>query len=355
MISPPPIPVPTVSITALRVPLAAPKRCSASAAQLASLSIETGTPSRSAEPLADRHVGDRQVDRGDRDARARGRSCRGSRARLRRRLGVRRAPRATSRTRSRSAAPRSARPKARVSPVEDLALGSDDPDEHLGAAEIDAHGLDCRSSCGRRGRDSGSRRIRRAVGMIFSAFHDAGSRRPGPERPPSSPERSGPPERQPQGDPEYKVYRSRRGLRRGCARPTSPSCASGPGARRGAAARGRRSEDRPDQPEQAAARRRILKWVAIAAGAWLLLSFLAFAVSAQLQKWKLADAASEALERQPLPARQPADDPRHRHRRADARRAGAGRRARGRSASTSRRSGEPPTADCSPGSSAPTR
>ena len=35
--------------------------------------------------------------------------------------------------------------------------------------------------------------------------------------------------------------------------------------------------------------RRVLKWVGIAALAWIVLSFLAFAVSSQIQKWKLTD------------------------------------------------------------------
>ena len=47
-ISPPPIPVPIVSMTAFVAPRAAPWRCSARAATLASLSSETGRPSRSA-------------------------------------------------------------------------------------------------------------------------------------------------------------------------------------------------------------------------------------------------------------------------------------------------------------------
>ena len=64
---PPPIPVPIVSRTTLRAPRATPKRCSASAATLASLSTKTGTPSRSRHQVADRHVGDRQVDGGDRE------------------------------------------------------------------------------------------------------------------------------------------------------------------------------------------------------------------------------------------------------------------------------------------------
>ena len=114
----------------------------------------------------------------------------------------------------------------------------------------------------------------------------------GPEQPQGGP----PPSGQPQGDPEYKVYRSRRGpsswfrtpdlsklrdraRRRGGDRPE------------GAPAPGIES-DRPGRSLP----KRILKWVAILAGVWLLISVGAFAVSSQLQKWKLADSASDALD-----------------------------------------------------------
>ncbi len=93
----------------------------------------------------------------------------------------------------------------------------------------------------------------------------------------------GPPER-----PDYKVYRSRPGL---LSRLRSPDLAKlrerlrakGPGAPgdRGEA-EGRRAKERPPW-------RRALKWVGIAALVWLALSLLAFAVSSQIQKGKLAD------------------------------------------------------------------
>lgn len=41
--------------------------------------------------------------------------------------------------------------------------------------------------------------------------------------------------------------------------------------------------------------RRVLRWTAIVAGAWLLLSLILFAISAQVQKGKLDDAAADAL------------------------------------------------------------
>ena len=113
-----------------------------------------------------------------------------------------------------------------------------------------------------------------------------------PEQPQGGPPPGGPP----QGDPEYKVYRSRRGpsswfrapdlskLRERARRRggDTPEAAPPPGL----------ETEKPKRPLA----KRILKWVAILAGVWLLISFAAFAVSAQLQKWKLADSANEVLD-----------------------------------------------------------
>ncbi len=46
--------------------------------------------------------------------------------------------------------------------------------------------------------------------------------------------------------------------------------------------------------------RRVLKWVALAALGWILLSLLAFAVSAQIQSFKLSDEAGKALHGNPF-------------------------------------------------------
>jgi LCP family protein required for cell wall assembly len=67
--------------------------------------------------------------------------------------------------------------------------------------------------------------------------------------------------------------------------------------------RGKRAER--EEPERLAPRRRwtprrVLKWVALAALGWILLSFLAFAVSAQLQSFKLSDEAKSTLHGNPL-------------------------------------------------------
>jgi LCP family protein required for cell wall assembly len=92
-----------------------------------------------------------------------------------------------------------------------------------------------------------------------------------------------PPER-----PDYKVYRSRPGL---LSRLRAPDLSKlrertkrkGPGR----APRGKKTEKAPraERPLW----RRVLKWTGIAALAWILISFLAFEISSQIQKSKLID------------------------------------------------------------------
>jgi LCP family protein required for cell wall assembly len=94
----------------------------------------------------------------------------------------------------------------------------------------------------------------------------------------------GPPER-----PDYKVYRSRPGL---LSRLRSPDLATLRERVRGKGPTGPtrpRAEKRTTEPGERPTWRRVLNWVGIAALAWLVLSFLAFAVSSQIQKGKLAD------------------------------------------------------------------
>ncbi|MFI5025167.1 MAG: LCP family protein [Solirubrobacterales bacterium] len=92
----------------------------------------------------------------------------------------------------------------------------------------------------------------------------------------------GPPER-----PDYKVYRSRRSFRK-------PDLS----ALRGKSKQ-KKDQKQPDggekkpatpgtEPETSTARK-VVKWVAVAAGVWILISILAFAISASIQKSKLAD------------------------------------------------------------------
>jgi len=110
-------------------------------------------------------------------------------------------------------------------------------------------------------------------------------------------------EQQPSGPPEYKVYRSRKGRLSGLRSPDL----SGLRERTPRAPKWWRRDKRPqdEQPEQPGQPRRwsgkrVLKWVGLAALGWILLSFLAFAVSAQLQAFKLSGEAKDALHGNPL-------------------------------------------------------
>jgi LCP family protein required for cell wall assembly len=110
-------------------------------------------------------------------------------------------------------------------------------------------------------------------------------------------------EQQPSGPPEYKVYRSRKGL---LSRLRSPDL-SGLRERTPRAPRwwhrDRRQEPgqaEPPRPRRRWSGRRVLKWLGVAALGWILLSFLAFAVSAQLQSFKLSGEAKDALSGNPL-------------------------------------------------------
>lgn len=107
-------------------------------------------------------------------------------------------------------------------------------------------------------------------------------------------------EQRPPGPPDYKVYRARKGLfsrfrkpdlsglrERDWKAPKLPGKPGGPG------------RERRPRPERDWLRTG-LKWIGIAAGAWIFLSFLAFAVSAQLQSFKLSGDARSALHGNPL-------------------------------------------------------
>lgn len=106
-----------------------------------------------------------------------------------------------------------------------------------------------------------------------------------------------PPSRSAKGSPDapdegagYTVYKAKRGF-------------GGVGALRDRLRRGEGGPgDRPvaDPDERRFPPRRILRWLALAIGGWLLLSFVLFCVSAQIQSGKLNDAASAELGGFPL-------------------------------------------------------
>jgi LCP family protein required for cell wall assembly len=102
-------------------------------------------------------------------------------------------------------------------------------------------------------------------------------------------------EQQPSGPPEYKVYRSRRGL---LSRLRSADLSSLRDRARRPSLPGLRRRKDGDRP-RAARKRPWLKWIGFAALGWLVLSFLAFAVSTQLQSFKLSSDARDALNGSP--------------------------------------------------------
>jgi LCP family protein required for cell wall assembly len=119
-----------------------------------------------------------------------------------------------------------------------------------------------------------------------------------PDRPGNGGGRPKPPDR-----PDYKVYRSRRGLFSGLRKPNLPSTRkpSQREPRSGRPSRGRPAAAAGERP----AWRKYAKWALIAAGVWLLISFLAFAISAQIQKSKLDDSVKDALHGNPFMAISP--------------------------------------------------
>jgi LCP family protein required for cell wall assembly len=96
-------------------------------------------------------------------------------------------------------------------------------------------------------------------------------------------------------EPEYTVYRSRR-------RPLAGLRAPSVGALRDRLGRGGGRPPRGDAVPGAPRPlwRRVLRWALIAAGLWLALSVVLFAISAQIQKSKLADGAKDELGGFPL-------------------------------------------------------
>jgi LCP family protein required for cell wall assembly len=108
-------------------------------------------------------------------------------------------------------------------------------------------------------------------------------------------------EKRPPEPPEYNVYRSRKGLfsrLKGADLSGLRDRARLPSWRR------RKPDDPgPSGPRPGRSRvepRKIFRWLALAALGWILISFLAFAVSAQIQSFKLSGEAGKALHGNPL-------------------------------------------------------
>jgi LCP family protein required for cell wall assembly len=111
----------------------------------------------------------------------------------------------------------------------------------------------------------------------------------GEQRPPEPPE----------NQPEYKVYRSRKGLfsrLKGADLSSLRDRARLPSRK----PRGDKEPRRPGSPRAPFNVRRVLKWVGLAALAWILISLVAFGISAQLQSFKLSGEARDALHGNPF-------------------------------------------------------
>ena len=96
--------------------------------------------------------------------------------------------------------------------------------------------------------------------------------------------------------PEYTVYKSRRGLLDRFRKPDLSKLTDK--VRRGE--RPPAESKPPGEPSEKPWWRRALKWVGLAALGWILLSLLAFAVSAQIQKGKLVDGIGKELDGGPF-------------------------------------------------------
>jgi anionic cell wall polymer biosynthesis LytR-Cps2A-Psr (LCP) family protein len=95
--------------------------------------------------------------------------------------------------------------------------------------------------------------------------------------------------------PDYKVYKSRPGL---LSRLRAPDVAP-------LRDRVRKPGERPPKAPGVPARKPWWRWIVIAVGAWLLLSVVVFAISAQIQKSKLDDGAKQELGGNPFLAFDP--------------------------------------------------
>ncbi|MDX6580882.1 MAG: hypothetical protein QOI10_66 [Solirubrobacterales bacterium] len=111
------------------------------------------------------------------------------------------------------------------------------------------------------------------------------------------PESGDKPERPPREEPpDYTVYKSRPSLRDRIRKPDL----SGLGGKLGRGGDGTKPPKSPGMPGEQPLWRRILKWAGIFALGWIALSFVAFMVSSQIQKGKLADGVDSVLDGGPF-------------------------------------------------------
>jgi LCP family protein required for cell wall assembly len=106
-------------------------------------------------------------------------------------------------------------------------------------------------------------------------------------------------EQRPPEPPEYNVYRARRGL----FSRLKGADLSGLRDRARLPSWRRRKREEPGMPPPERSRvtpRRVLKWVGLAALAWIVISFVAFGVSAQIQSFKLSGEAGNSLHGNPF-------------------------------------------------------
>jgi LCP family protein required for cell wall assembly len=92
------------------------------------------------------------------------------------------------------------------------------------------------------------------------------------------------------GRPDYKVYKSRPGLRDRLGSPDLQKLRD----------RLRPGDRPPKAPSAPTEKRRWLRWILIPIGVWILISFLAFAISSQIQRFKLEGDATKELSGNPL-------------------------------------------------------
>jgi LCP family protein required for cell wall assembly len=97
--------------------------------------------------------------------------------------------------------------------------------------------------------------------------------------------------------PDYKVYRSRPGL---LSRLPTPDLSGLRDKLPGGGEREPSEPKMPKPPREPGAWKRWLKWIGVGVAVWILISLVAFAVSAQIQKSKLANGAADALDGNPF-------------------------------------------------------